>query len=95
MFHNSQGGRGTRLVSIQQGRLRMWVSSDMCDTSESNEQSEPSETTETNKASRRSERGKTGRANEATGELVNQATDDQELPMPFALNVVQLSKHCL
>ena len=41
MFHNSQEGRGTRLVGIQQGRLRMWVSSDMCDTSESNEPSEP------------------------------------------------------
>ena len=77
MFHHSQEGRGTRLVSIQQGRLRMWVRSDMCDTSESNEPSEPSETTKTNKASKRSECGKTGRASEATGELVNQATDDQ------------------
>ena len=77
----------------------MWVRSNMCETSEPNEPSETSETTETNKASKTSEPGKTGKTSEATGELVNEASDDQELPselqMPFALNVVQLSKHCL
>ena len=74
----------------------MWVRSDTC---EPNEPSEPSETTETNKASKTSEPEKLAKLVKLFSELVNQATDDEELPsdppMPSAMNVVQLSKHCL
>ena len=69
----------------------MWVRSDTCDTSELNE---PSESTEAYKVSKTSELGRTFKTSEATIELVNQATDDQELPseqpIPHALNIAQL-----
>ena len=62
--------------------------------SESTEAYKVSKTSEPGKTCKTSELGRTFKTSEATIELVNQATDDQELPseqpIPHALNIAQL-----